>query len=191
MPRTKDTYVRSIPQPTTFNVPTGPAMTTRNSRPTGYTPQTARKLCKRIMNGETLSKICEDPKMPPKRRVIAWLASPNRNDFREMYYYARRVQAEMLMDEVIDIADDRTNDWKQTYSKTGQPNGWKPDNEAIQRSRVRIDTRKWLASKLIPRIYGEKVNVEHGATGKLAELLENASNQSTGLPPPIDEQAES
>ena len=139
------------------------------------------------MLGDTLIKICEDPRMPTKRNIVHWLSDPQNAEFREMYYYARRVQCEFLIDEVIEIADDTENDWKQTYNKRGEPNGWKPDNEAIQRSRVRIDTRKWLAAKLIPRIYGEKVDHHHELTGDLAEMLKAASNQDSGLPPPIDE----
>ena len=61
-----------------------------------------------------------------------------------------------------------------------------PDNEAIQRSRVRIDTRKWYAARMVPRIYGDKVDVNLDATGDLAELLKKASNNDKGLPKPIE-----
>ena len=72
------------------------------------------------------------------------------------------------------------------YSQITDYTGYKPDNEAIQRSRVRIDTRKWFASKLVPRIYGDTVNHELDVTGDLAELLKKASNQDQGLPKPIN-----
>jgi hypothetical protein len=52
---------------------------------------------------------------------------------------------------------------------------------------VRIDTRKWYAAKLVPRIYGDLQQIEHGVTGDLAELLKGASNKDSGLPPPIEE----
>lgn len=138
------------------------------------------------MLGKSLRAICEDPAMPSKRTVVGWLAHPKLADFREMYYYARRIQAEIRIDEIFEIADDTTNDWQPTYNKDGEQNGWKPDNEAIQRSRVRIDTRKWYAAKMVPKIYGEKLDVEHGVTGDLAELLKSASNNDQGLPKPIE-----
>lgn len=177
--------IGSIPPPTTFAAATGIPANKKRQQPRAYGDNIARKICERIMQGETLNAICADPRMPSKPTVIRWLASPTRADFREMYYYARRVYAELLMDEVIEIADDQSKDWIPTYNKKGEQNGWKPDNEAIQRSRVRIDTRKWLASKMIPRIYGEKVDHHHEVVGDLAELLKTASNKDSGLPPPI------
>lgn len=124
--------------------------------------------------------------MPSKRTVVRWLADPRFADFREMYYFARRVQAEVRIDEIFEIADDTSKDWQFTYDKNGEINGIKADNEAIQRSRVRIDTRKWYAAKLVPRIYGENSHVDMDVTGDLAELLKNAANKNTGLPDPID-----
>lgn len=138
------------------------------------------------MELKSLREICEDPRMPSKRTIVRWLADPKMSEFREMYYYARRVQAEMRIDEIFDIADDSKNDWEKVYNKDGELIDIKPNNEAIQRSRVRIDTRKWYAGKMVPRIYGDTVNHELDVTGDLAELLKKASNQNQGLPPPID-----
>lgn len=172
--------IGEIPAPTTFNVPG----TDRKFRPPGrkYEPGLARKICERIAGGETLNAICSEHNMPNKQVVIKWLMQVGRNDFREMYYYARRVAAEILIDEVIEIADSTKGDWKPVYNRHGELIDIKADNEAIQRSRVRIDTRKWLAAKMIPRVYGENVEVTHGVTGKLAEMLQDASNQDSGPP---------
>ena len=175
----------SIPPPTTFRSPdtNSRARFHVNSR---YDERKARAICERLMMGDSLAKICEDPRMPGKRTVFRWLADPRMVDFREMYYFSRRVAVEALVDEIIEIADNPAGDWEYTYDKNGQINGIKPNNEAIQRSRVRIDTRKWLAAKLVPRIYGDNTQVELGVTGDLAELLKQASNQNAGLPPPIE-----
>jgi hypothetical protein len=151
-----------------------------------YNDGIARKICAQILDGKSLNSICLNPRYPGINAVKKWLIDPRFEAFREMYYYARRGAAELLMDEVIEIADDSANDWIETFDKKGNSNGFKPDNEAIQRSRLKIDTRKWLAAKLIPRIYGEKLEVEHGVTGDLAKLLEGATNNDSGLPPPID-----
>lgn len=153
-----------------------------------YDPKIAQRLCERLMHKKSLREICEDPRMPSKATVIRWLADPALADFREMYYYARRVQAEMFVDEIFEIADDSSRDWKEKLDKNGDVTDIVPDNEAIQRSRVRIDARKWYASKMVPRIYGDKVDMTLDATGDLAALLAKASNQDAGLPEPIDEQ---
>lgn len=179
----KEVRQRVIPPPTTFRSPEG----TQIRRPgTRYTDAIARKICEQLMQKKSLKEICEDPRMPGFRTVTRWLADPKLSDFREMYYYARRVQAELRVDEIFEIADDSKNDWEKVYNKNGELVDIKPNNEAIQRSRVRIDTRKWFASKLVPRIYGDTVNHELDVTGDLAELLKKASNQDSGLPPPID-----
>ena len=131
--------------------------------------------------------ICALEGMPSKRTIIRWLSDPSYAEFREEYYQARRVQAELYVDEIFTIADniEGAPDWIRTYDKKGEANGWKPDNEAIQRSRLRVDTRKWYAASLIPRIYGTKTEVKHDVTGDLADLMRAASNQDKGLPTPI------
>lgn len=177
---------RKIPLPTnTFRSPdTGTRFRVHNGK---YSDALARRICEQIMAKDSLKNICRNPRMPSFQTVIRWLADPRLTDFREMYYYARRVAAELYVDEIFEIADDGSNDWMEKTNKDGDVIGIVPDNEAIQRSRVRIDTRKWFASKMVPRIYGDKVDVALDATGDLAELLAKASNNDRGLPEPIDE----
>ena len=173
-----------IPAPTAFRAPDGGTkFRVHNGK---YSDAIARKICEQLMMKKPLRQICEQNSMPSLATVIRWLADPRLTDFREMYYYARRVAAELYVDEIFEIADDGSNDWKARYNKDGDLIDYVPDNEAIQRSRVRIDTRKWYASKMVPRIYGDKVDVQLDATGDLAELLRKASNNDAGLPEPID-----
>jgi hypothetical protein len=188
VPLFENNSTRGIPAPDTFASPSNTTGLRDIRRRHGftYTDIVGRKICERIMARETLKKISSDPHMPSEKTIIRWLVHPKLTTFREMYYYARRVQAEMLIDEIIEIADDGSNDWKEVFDLKGRSRGFKPDNEAIQRSRVRIDTRKWLAAKLVPRLYGEKVDHHHELTGDLTELLKAASNQTTGLPSPIE-----
>lgn len=174
-----------IPAPVTFKAPeSGTRFKVAHGK---YSDAIARKICEKLMQCKSLKEICKDPRMPSKNRVIKWLADPRLTEFREMYYYARRVAAEIHIDEIFEIADDGSNDWKAKYDKDGELIDMVPDNEAIQRSRVRIDTRKWYASKMVPRIYGDKAEIALDATGDLAELLKKSSNNDTGLPNPIDE----
>lgn len=178
-----------IRQPLTFRAPDGDTRL-RFAPGNRYNAPLARKICEKIMSKQSLKDICKDPRMPNLSTVVRWLANPKLTDFREMYYYARRVAAELYVDEIFEIADDGSNDWKPRYDKDGGLIDYVPDQEAIQRSRVRIDARKWYASKMVPRIYGEKTNIELDVTGDLAELLKKASNNDKGLPKPIEQDDE-
>jgi hypothetical protein len=138
------------------------------------------------MGGESLNKICKEAEFPTKKTVMQWLADESRDDFRQFYHFARQVQAHGYIDDIVDIADDTSEDWEDVRNADGEVIDRRPNNEAIQRSRVRIDTRKWLAMRMLPRIYGDKFLHEHDATGELAEMLRKVSNRDTGLPPPIE-----
>lgn len=78
-------------------------------------------------------------------------------EFLKQYARAKEESADALADEMLDIADDARNDWMARNHGEDDP-GWIVNGEHIQRSRVRIDTRKWLASKLKPKRYGEKID---------------------------------
>ncbi len=92
--------------------------------------------------------------MPDKATVLRWLADKKKADFREQYVYAREMQADALFDEALEIADDASGDW--TKDKDGKK---VVDHENIQRSRLRVDTRKWAAGKMAPKKYGDKLDL--------------------------------
>ena len=126
-------------------------------RPSGYTEAIAVEICRRIAERESLRKICADPDMPDKTTVLRWLAAKENAEFRTQYAHAREMQADTLFDEALAIADDGTNDWMERLDKDGQAAGWQLNGEHVQRSRLRVDTRKWAAGKLAPKKYGDKL----------------------------------
>ena len=79
--------------------------------------------------------------------------------FRNQYTHARELQAYALLDEIVNIADDDSEDVQHTE------NGTKMNSEFVQRSKVRIDARKWYLSKMLPKVCGDKLDLNH--TGKL------------------------
>jgi len=95
--------------------------------------------------------------MPGVRTVFQWLT--RHEEFAQQYAHAREAQADTLADEMLDIADDGSNDWM-LRAKNGSV-GWEENGEAINRSRLRLDTRKWIASKLKPKKYGDKIDHTH------------------------------
>lgn len=132
-------------------------------RPSDYTQETADIICSRIAAGESLRTICLDDEMPGQSTVFRWLES--RLDFREQYARAREAQADFYADEIIKISDDGSNDWMERRSEAekgaGVNTGWVLNGEHVQRSRLRVDARKWYASKVAPKKYGDKLISEH------------------------------
>lgn len=128
-------------------------------RPSDFSQETADKICERLADGESLRKICDSEDMPNKATVFRWLAA--HSEFRDQYAHAREAQADALFDEAIDIADDARNDWMVRHGQDGEDLGWKENGEHISRSRLRIDTRKWMVGKLDAKKYGDKQAVEH------------------------------
>lgn len=116
-------------------------------------------ICERIANGESLRSICRDDGMPDKSNVLRWLIPNEASALRDQYARAREMQADTLFDDTLDIADDARNDWMERQGADDA--GWVANGEHIQRSRLRIDTRKWMAGKLRPKVYGEKLDLNH------------------------------
>ncbi len=121
-------------------------------RPSRYTTELAADICRRLADGEPLRSICRDSAMPDKATVLRWLADKEKADFRDQYVHAREMQADALFDEALEIADDTTGD-----ITTGKDDKETVNHENIQRSRLRVDTRKWAAGKLAPKLYGDKI----------------------------------
>jgi hypothetical protein len=128
------------------------------SRPSEYSQEIADIICARLVEGESLRSVCLAEEMPDKSTVFRWLRT--RNEFCDQYARAREESVVAMTEEMLDIADDGTNDWMEQRDKEGAVIGWRENGEAFQRSRLRIDTRKWLASKLQPKKYGDKVSTE-------------------------------
>lgn len=125
-------------------------------RPTDFTQEKADEICVRLAEGESLRTICSDEYMPARSTVFMWLLK--HQEFADQYTRARELQADTMVDEIPDIADDGSNDWMERLDDEGRKIGWQVNGENIQRSRVRIDARKWVAGKLRPKKYGERVD---------------------------------
>jgi hypothetical protein len=137
-------------------------------RPSAYTEEVADTICERLALGESLRSICLDEAMPSQSMVFRWLAGDD--GFRERYARARETQADALFDEILDIADSASNDWMARNDKDNE--GWLVNGEAIQRSRLRIDARKWMAGKMAPKKYADKMTQEHvGQDGGPVQLV--------------------
>lgn len=125
-----------------------------------YNPAIFDIVLARIMEGKSLSDVCRDDDMPSRAEVHRWLASdPAISD---KYARACEIRADVLFDELLDIADDGTNDWMERANADGSTGDKVLNAEHVQRSRLRIDARKWALAKMQPKKYGDKLDLNHG-----------------------------
>ena len=139
-------------------------------RPSSYTQELTDRICARLAAGESLRTVCKDDDMPSVQTVFTWMRV--HPEFLEQYTRAKEESADALIEESLDIADDGTNDWMEKLNADGEKIGWQLNGEHVQRSRLRIETRKWMASKLKPKKYGERVLNEHSGTIGFANMTE-------------------
>ncbi len=154
----------------------------RPGRPSDYTQEIADLICERIADGESLRTICDDQGMPSRTTVFKWLS--RFNEFADQYARAREAQADTLFDEILTIADDGRNDWMEKTNKDGEVIGEVFNKEAVQRSSLRVEARKWMAGKLRPKKYSDKLDLnvsgslqttpEEQLNARIAELLGKA-----------------
>lgn len=99
---------------------------------------------------------------PTYSTIMKWLSEEE--GLSDRYARAKEAQADFMADEMLDIADDGRNDWMKRHQANGE-SVEVVNSEVIQRSKIRIDTRKWLASKLKPKKYADKVQTEISGPG--------------------------
>ena len=137
----------------------------KRGRPSTYTPEIAAEICARLAAGETLREICRTEGMPPHSTVAGWTEdAATAPGFGEQYARARSLGLEVMAEEILEIADDARNDWMERQTGDGHT-VTVPDQELIARSRLRVDSRKWLLSKLRPEKYGDRTALELGGPG--------------------------
>lgn len=130
-------------------------------RPLEFKQSVADIICDRLADGESLRAICEDDNMPNRSTVFKWLGKIE--TFADQYARAREAQADAVFDEILSIADDGRNDWMEKLDDAG----YRENGEALRRSQLRIDARKWMAGKLRPKKYGDKLALTDGDGGGL------------------------
>ena len=121
----------------------------KGGRPTKYNLEIALAICDRIADGESLVKICSDPSMPKKTAVYEWLL--RHKEFAELYARAREDQADSLADEIQAIADELPMEITDDKGVT------RFDSAYVTWQKNRVDARKWIASKLKPKKYSDRL----------------------------------
>ena len=141
----------------------------RGGRPTVYVPEVAHAICSRIAAGESLRSICRDKDMPSEAAVRGW-ALDDYQGFGALFTRARQIQAGTFADELVEIADE--------VPPRGEDG--RIDAGAVHHQRLRVDTRKWILSKILPKVYGDKLDVVTQNLGVQFVVV------NTGVPRPVD-----
>jgi len=137
----------------------------KNGRPPIYNLELGKKVCRLIATSTMgLHKLCRlNPDLPSHTVIYEWrLDHP---EFADQYAHAKQIQADLLAEEILEISDDSSFDIIDT------PDGPKFNSEYCARSRLRVDSRKWLACKLMPKVYGDKVQNEVSGTIRHEDAL--------------------
>lgn len=132
-----------------------------SGRPSVYSPEVASEILDRIAEGESLRSICKDERFPARSTINHWVID-DVDGFSIRYARAREMQAHALAEDTLEISDDGTNDWMKRNDPSNP--GYDANGEHLQRSRLRVDARKWIAARILPKVYGDKISQE--VTGK-------------------------
>lgn len=129
-------------------------------RPTDYNPEIAAEICSRIStSSDGLVKICEPDNFPSPSTVYLWMFK--HAEFSDKYAQARLDQAQLLAEEIITIADTT----EEGVIVTEGPKGVEIKRaDMIEHRKLRVDARKWVASKLLPKKYGDRVALDAKVT---------------------------
>ena len=131
--------------------------------PYPYSDELADYICAQLALGRPLIHIVRDDGMPSITTVYKWL--DERPSFARMYARAREDQADTLADEILAISDDSSAD-----AEIDESGRRRMDAEFVARSRLRVDARKWIAAKLKPRKYGDRI--EQAVTVTTADMTD-------------------
>ena len=116
-----------------------------------YTQELADAICERLEAGDSLRRACETVGGITCQGVLKWTKDAACVGFGEQYAQARETGYRLLADQIIEISDDSSGDTIHTE------HGTKADAEFIARARLRVDSRKWMLSKMLPKLYGDKI----------------------------------
>lgn len=136
-------------------------------RPSTLNMGIVAKVCDELAKGRALKAICRDEGMPDESTFRTWERA--HAEVAALSAHARELGCHALADECLDIADDARNDWM--VANHGDDAGWRANGDTVQRSRLRIDTRMRLLGKWLPKVYGDKLDLNHSGSVNIGREL--------------------
>lgn len=150
-------------------------------RPSKYSKKLANEMFALLAQGKSIVYICKKDKFPCLSTFFNWLDEIP--EFLDRYEKAQQLKAQFLAEELIDICDDTGSDVQFSEDSDENGQGAKPFicKENTAQRRLKIDTRKWVAAKLMPKKYGEKLqqDLNHSGIISIADQIINAHNNKS------------
>lgn len=143
-------------------------------RPSLYSKVMAEAICEQIALGRSVIQICADPDFPSESTIYKWLN--DFSEFSEQYAHARELQAEHYAAEIVALADTPVEARKVVIKPDGSEEITIGDS--VERSKLQIEARKWIAMKLLPKKYGERIQQDVNATVDIANVLDEARKRA-------------
>ena len=132
------------------------------SRRAMHPPETRQAVIECLRDGLSLRKAAETNGVSPST-VLGWVdADPA---YSEQYTQARARGYLLLADEILEISDDSSGDVIDTE------HGPRVDAERVARSKLRVDSRKWMLAKMLPKIYGDKLETTHELGDSVTKVI--------------------
>jgi hypothetical protein len=125
------------------------------ARPSTYTEEIGDKICQLLAEKRSLREICAADDMPAESTVRGWVID-DQQGFAAKFSRAREIGYYAMADEILEISDDGKNDWMERQGE-GDQKLYTLNGEHVQRSRLRVDTRRWFLSKVLPKVFGDKI----------------------------------
>lgn len=150
--------------------------------PVSYSPEIAKEICERLGNGDTLTKVCADSRMPTRRAVSNWLKDESIPQFKKQYIQARKEQADWFADQILENANYKVPHLNKLKNKIKNNEILRKTDveahdvlvrDALNHARMLGDALKWRAAHQCP--------VRWGTTRKLTD-----KNKTTYRLPPLD-----
>ena len=154
--------------------------TKKMGRPSLYSEKLVDEICEKISSSHYgLEHICENnPDLPCRATICLWIK--NNKYFSDKYAEAKAQQAELMVEQIFKIADDKDVYYADEFGSS------RVDSGKVQQMRLQTEVRKWYVSKVLPKIYGDKItNVLEDSEGKgIALITLNIPKLSTDQPQP-------
>lgn len=147
---------RLKPRQERTDAPESPPEPPSAGRPRSFSKEVGETICDRMANGETPTEVCRDTAMPTWQTLCRWRRQ--NEDFDRRFRTAWESCCEYMLCDAVSIADNATNDYVDRLTKKGVLRVF--DREHFERSRLRVDLRKWAASKVLRHVYGDKSEVD-------------------------------
>jgi len=125
-------------------------------RPSSYSEAVASEICQRMTTGQGLLRICADDHMPDRATVYRWLEA--NEGFRDRYVRAREALMDFYAEQILVIAFDESGDIVVDQAPDGRSKTV-ANHAKVQRDRLKVDSLKWIASRLFPKRYGDKMEL--------------------------------